>query len=88
MARKRKKYVGLISEDEFIHDINTLGNINMNDSICYIVVAQKKDKTILDYAAAMKFETCEIKENCLRLEDIKRGVLSKNKVLLMVYQEG
>lgn len=88
LTRKRKKYVGLISENEFIHDINTLGNINMNDSICYIVVAQKKNKMILDYAAAMKFETCEVKENCLRLEDIKRVVLSKNKGLLMVYQEG
>lgn len=88
LAKKRKKYVGLISEDEFIHDINTLGNINMNDSICYIIVSQKKNKVILDYAAAMKFETCEVKENCLKLEDIKRIVLSKNKGLLMVYQEG
>ena len=88
LARKRKKYVGLISEDEFIHDINTLGNINMNDSICYIVVAQKKNKAILDYAAAMQFETCEVKETCLKLENIKRIVLGKNKGLLMVYQEG
>lgn len=88
LTKKRKKYVGLISEDEFIHDINTLGNINMNDSICYIVVSQKKNKTIIDYAAAMKFETYEVKEACLKLENIGRIVLSKNKGLLMVYQEG
>lgn len=88
LARKRKKYVGLISEDEFLHDINTLGNNNINDLICYIVVSQKKNKMILDYASAMKFKTCEVKENCLKLEDIKRIVLSKNKGLLIVYQEG
>lgn len=87
LARKRKKYVGLISEDEFIHDINTLGNINMNDLVCYIVVSQKKNKMILDYAAAMRFETCEVKENGLKLENVKRVVLSRNKGLLMVYQE-
>lgn len=88
LARKRKKYVGLISEDEFIHDINTLGNINMNDLICYIVVSQKNNKMILDCAEAMKFETYEVREDCLKLEDIKRIALSKNKGLLMVYQEG
>ena len=88
LARKRKKYVGLISEDEFIHDINTLGNINMNDLVCYIVIAQKKNKMILDYAATMKFETCEVKEDCLKIENIKRIVLSKNKGILTVYQEG
>lgn len=88
LAKKRKKYVGLISEDEFLHDINTLGNNNINDLICYIVVSPKKNKMIFDYAAAMKFKTCEVKEDCLKLEDIKRIVLSKNKGLLIVYQEG
>lgn len=88
LARKRKKYVGLISEDEFIHDINSLGNINMNDLVCYIVVSQKKNKMILDYAMAMKFKTCEVEEDCLKQEDIKRIVSSKNKGLLMVCQEG
>lgn len=88
LARKRKKYVGLISEDEFIHDINSLGNINMNDLVCYIVMSQKKNKMILDYATAMRFKTCEVEEDCLKREDIKRIVLSENKELLMVYQEG
>ena len=87
LARKRKKYVGLISEDEFIHDINTLGNINMNDLICYIIVSQEKNKKILDYAAAMKFETYEIESDNLKLDDVKRIVLSKNKGLLVFYKE-
>ncbi|WP_394523266.1 hypothetical protein [Lacrimispora sp. JR3] len=88
LARIRKKYIGLITEDEFIHDINTLGNINMNDLICYIVVSQEKNKMIIDYATAMKFETCEVKNDCLKPDDMKRLVLSKNKGLLVLYKEG
>lgn len=87
LARKRKKYIGLISEEEFIHDINTLGNININDSVCYIVVSQKKNKTILDYAAALKFEICEIKSDCLKLDNVKRIVLSKSKGIFVFYKE-
>ena len=60
----------------------------MNDLVCYIVVSRKKNKMILDYATAMKFKTCEVEEDCLKQEDIKRIVLSKNKGLLMVCQEG
>lgn len=88
LVRKRKKYIGLISEDEFIHDINTLGNINMNDLICYIVVSRKKNKMILDYAMVMKFETYEVKSDYLKIDDVKRLILSKNKGLLVVYKEG
>lgn len=88
LARKRKKYVGLFSEDEFIHDINTLGNINMNDRVCYIVVSPERNKMILDCAAAMKFETCEVKGDCLKSDEVKRMVLSKSKGLLIIYREG
>lgn len=88
LARKRKKYVGLVSEDEFIHDINTIGNINMNDLVCYIVVSQERNKMILDCAVAMKFETCEVKIDCLKSDEVKRMILSKRKGLLMIYKEG
>ena len=88
LAGKRKKYVGLISEDEFIHDINTLGNININDLVCYIVISQEKNKMILDYAKAMKFETFEVKSDYLKSDDVNKMVLSKNKGVLMVYKEG
>lgn len=88
LAKKRKKYIGLISENEFIHDINTLGNINMNNLICYIIVSQEKNKIILDYAAAMNFETYEVKSDCLNQDEIKKIVLSKRKSFLMIYKEG
>lgn len=87
LAKKRKKYIGLVSVDEFIHDINTLGNININDQICYIIVTQKKSKVIFDYATAMKFEVVAIKNDDLATTNIKKIVLSKKKGLLMIYKE-
>lgn len=88
LARKHKKYIGLISEKDFIHDINTLGNINMNDLVCYLIVSEKKNKLILDYATAMKFETGALQSNSLQLNEIKRIIMSKNKGILLVYREG
>lgn len=85
LARKHKKYVGLISEDEFIHDINTLGNININDLILYIVVSEKRNKLLLDYAETMMFKICEFKGNCLKTDEVKNMLSSKNKGLLMIY---
>ena len=88
LVGKHKKYVGLISEDECIHDINTLGNINMNDLVFYIVIASGKNKMILDCVNAMKFEVCEIKSDYLKSDDIKRMISSKKKGFLLVYKEG
>ena len=87
LAKKHKRYIGLVSEKECIHDINTLGNININNLICYIVVGNKKNKLIADCAAAMKFEVNDVKSDRLTLEDIKKISLSENKALLMVYRE-
>ena len=38
LAKRHKKYIGLVSEDELIHDLNTLGNININDLVSFIIV--------------------------------------------------
>lgn len=85
LAKKRKKYIGLVSEKEFIHDINTLGNINMNELICYIVICQKNYNVIFKYARAMKFEVHQVKKEDLTLDDVKRVVFSKNKCILVLY---
>ena len=87
LAKKHKKYIGLVSEKEFIHDINTLGNINMNELICYIVIENKRNKLIVDSAAAMKFEVFETKFEDLTPEKIKSLVIGNNKTLLMIYEE-
>lgn len=87
LAGIHKKYIGLISEDELIHDINTLGNINVSDLISFIVVADKKNNTISDYAAALQFEV--VFANYCAIDDdiIRRACLSSKKTVLMVYRE-
>ena len=50
-------------------------------------MSHKKNKMILDYATDMKFETYEVKTDCLKLEDIKKIVLSKKKAFLEIYEE-
>lgn len=85
LAKKRKKYLGLISEEEFIHDINTLGNINMNDSICYLVICKKNYNIIYNYARAMKFDVHKVQKDHLKLDDVKRVILNKNKCILVLY---
>ena len=57
LAKIRKRYIGLISENEFIHDINTLGNINVNDRLLFIVVTDRFSQTIDEYSHSLGFET-------------------------------
>lgn len=86
LAGRRERYIGLVSENEFLHDINTLGNININDSIFYIIVGIKKNKTIIGYAESLQFKVSEIKYDKLRFEDIERLNSNRKKSLLMVYK--
>lgn len=87
LSQKRKRYIGLVSEDEFLHDINTLGNININDLIFYIVITGKKNNLIKDYALSLQFEVEEIQSDKLQINDIRRLNLNQRKTLLIVYEE-
>lgn len=62
LAKIRKRYIGLISENEFIHDINTLGNINVNDRLLFIVVTDRFNQTIEDYSHLLGFNTLIIEK--------------------------
>lgn len=62
LAKKHKRYIGLISEDEYIHDINTLGNIHVNDSLMFVVVAKKTNKVNESYAKSLGFEVCIVQK--------------------------
>lgn len=87
LSKIRNRYIGLVSEDEFIHDINTLGNINMNDSVFFIVVGIKENKSIVDYAEALSFDVCSIEEDKLDAKNIELLVNHNKKTLLMIYKE-
>lgn len=87
LAKKHKKYVGLISEDEFVHDLNTLGNININDLVSFVVVGNKKRKMIEDCAAALQFEVIVAKESQIGDAELRSVCKGSQKTLLMIYRE-
>ena len=49
LARKHEKYIGVFSEAEFMHDINVLGNININNSGIYFVRCGNVTKKVFVY---------------------------------------
>ena len=87
LAKLKDKYIGLISEKEFIHDMNTLGNINANDKVMFIVVADRNNNTVIDYAHALSYETSTIKEEKLDLEQLQKLIDNKKKTVVMIYKE-
>lgn len=56
LSGKKKKYVGVITEKCFLHDINTLGNREMNNRVVYIVLIKSNGKLIRDCANDLSFE--------------------------------
>lgn len=60
LAKIRKRYIGLLSENEFVHDINTIGNINVNDRLLFIIVTDIFNQTIEEYSRCLGFETLYI----------------------------
>lgn len=87
LARVKNRYIGLVSEDEFIHDINTLGNININELLFFIVVGLKENKIIMDYARSLLFSVDSIKEEDMVAKKLEKLVNNKKKTLLMIYKE-
>lgn len=88
LAKRHKKYIGLVSEDELIHDLNTLGNININDLVSFIIVGNKKNDLLMDCATALQFEVSYEKESQISDSEIRSACLNSKKTLLMVYKEG
>ena len=88
LAKRHKKYIGLVSEDELIHDLNTLGNININDLVSFIIVGNKKNDLLMDCATALQFEVSYAKESQISDSEIRNACLNSKKTLLMVYKEG
>ncbi len=55
LCKQRSKYIGLVTENEFFHEMNTLGNKCMNNKVVYIVIVEKEEKLIIDYAKNLNF---------------------------------
>lgn len=87
LAKCRKRYIGVLSEEEVIHDINSLGNVNVNDSLAFIVITKRGNCTIAEYAKMQGFHVSSIYEDLLSGDDIERLVKSNQKAMLIVMKE-
>lgn len=87
LAKKRRRYIGVVTEDEFLHDMNALGNINVNDSLVYFVICDQNNEMICDYAKTLGFNTSSIVTDEITKEDIKKVLENKKKSLVVVYGE-
>lgn len=87
LAKRRIRYIGLFSESEVIHDLNTLGNINVNDLLFFIVVCRKKNNLLLHFAESLNFESVSVKNEDLDRQIMQSLIENKHKTFLMHYQE-
>ena len=87
LVQRHQRYIGVVSESEFLHDMNALGNINVNDSLVYFVICDQNNEMICDYAKSLGFNTSSIAAGEITKEDIKKVFDNKKKSLVIVYGE-
>ena len=87
LAKKRRRYIGVVTEDEFLHDMNALGNINVNDSLVYFVLCDHNNEMICNYAKSLGFNTSSMVADESAKEDIMKVLENKKKSLVVVYGE-
>ncbi len=86
LTRKRERYIGLVSEEEFLHDINVLGNIHSNDLLLYIVICDNNIGFIEEYAKALNYCLFKFRESDLNLEIINEVLSNGRKTVLLIKQ--
>ncbi len=62
LCGNKKHYVGIVTEKEFVHDINCLGNHLINDKIIFIVYINEKKDVVTNYAEALSFVCINVNE--------------------------
>ena len=87
LAKKRRRYIGLVTETEFLHDMNALGNINVNDSLIYIVYSKQYQKMIQDFAKSLDFfvDCFDIKN--IDVKKIKSIINNGRKSIILIEGE-
>lgn len=85
LAHIHKRYTGIVTEEEFLHDMNTLGNINVNDSLMYIVICRNNNSLIADYAEASGFQTVTLNIKDINTEQVNSVLRNNKKSIMIVY---
>ena len=84
LCHKRRRYVGVVTEAEFLHDINTLGNINVNDLLFYIVICASENSAILDCARDLGYETAVYLESSIIEEELEKKLNDPKRTVVMI----
>ena len=84
LAGKRRRYVGVLTEEEFLHDMNTLGNIHVNDSLFYIILSNNQMKMIEDYAKSLHYVVEIEREDNLYETKIVNQILENGKKTVLI----
>ena len=87
LAKKRRRYIGIVTLDEFLHDMNALGNINVNDSLVYIVLCTHNNEIICNYAKTLDYFVTSLYVNEISEQDIIAVLYNKKKSVIVVYEE-
>lgn len=87
LAKKRRRYIGVVTEDEFLHDMNTLGNINVNDSLVYFVLCDHSNEMICNYSKTLGFFVLCLHMNEISEKGIRTILDNKKKSVIVVFGE-
>lgn len=74
-----KKYIGISTDEELLHDLNALGNRFMNDTISFLVYSLNSKDIIANYASDLGFVIYEGKSNIHKLLDKKKTIVFVNR---------
>ena len=74
-----KKYIGISTDEELLHDLNALGNRFMNDTISFLVYSLNSKDIIANYASDLGFVIYEGKSNIPKLIDKKKTIVFVNR---------
>ncbi|WP_028518321.1 hypothetical protein [Ruminococcus flavefaciens] len=80
LAKKRKKYIGIVTEKSALHDINTLGNREMNNRVVYIILAEKNEKMFRMLAEDLNFSVRTI-------DDIERITEESDRPVMYILKQ-
>lgn len=56
LGKKKKRYFGIITSTELIHDFNALGNVNVGDDLFIIIIDYRNNLGIKEYAYNLGFK--------------------------------
>lgn len=74
-----KKYIGISTDEELLHDLNALGNRFMNDSVSFLIYSLNGQDIIANYARDLGFLIYEGKSNIPKLLDNNKTIVFVNR---------